>query len=145
MNTTIRQSRAPRRGRLAAIALTGAVAGVMLLPLGQGMASASVGFPAVEAGGPPPSKPAPVVKTRVVHREKPVLRNPRWHQPRIDIIVDNHNHSRNNNRHHVHRRHEDHKHEEVKYEPVREELEQAEETATATNNNNPWWWPEELS
>ncbi|MCF6467794.1 hypothetical protein FAF44_05125 [Nonomuraea sp. MG754425] len=110
------------------------------------MASASVGFPAVEAGGPPPSKPAPVVKTRVVHREKPVLRNPRWHQPRIDIIVDNHNHSRNNNRHHVHRRHhEDHKHEEVKYEPVREELQQADETATATNNNNPWWWPEELS
>ncbi|MFC7590278.1 hypothetical protein ACFQYP_46235 [Nonomuraea antimicrobica] len=42
----------------------------MLLPLDLGVASASTGFPAVEAGGPP-SKPAPtrhVTKTRYVPR-----------------------------------------------------------------------------
>ncbi|GAA3645310.1 hypothetical protein GCM10022224_004870 [Nonomuraea antimicrobica] len=163
MNTKIRQSRAPRHGRLAAVALAGAVAGTMLLPLDLGVASASTGFPAVEAGGPP-SKPAPtrhVTKTRYVPREKPILHVPhRWRPPRLDVIVDNDN--RSHNRHHRFHRHHDwfrherlrhepfrheHRHDPVKEEPVKEEpmKEEPIREEPIRNDDRKWWWPEELS
>nr|WP_262380578.1 hypothetical protein [Nonomuraea sp. PA05] len=127
MNTQI------RRGRLAALVLTGAVAGVVFLPLGVGVASASAGFPAVQAGGPP-SEPVRHV-TKYVPREKPVLHNPRYHMPRIDVIVHNDNYSRNE------RRHERLKHEPVKQEPVKEEPVKEEPIKDDKVDNDKWWWP----
>ncbi|MEO3803277.1 hypothetical protein [Nonomuraea sp. B1E8] len=72
----------------------------MFLPLGQGVASASAGYVAVEAGGPPSAPVRHVSKPRRVVREKPILRSPRWRPPKIDIIV--HNLNRNKNRHRRH-------------------------------------------
>ncbi|GAA2825196.1 hypothetical protein GCM10020220_012270 [Nonomuraea rubra] len=135
VNTQIRQSRAPRQGRLAALALTGAVAGVMFLPLGVGVASASAGYPAVEAGGPPSAPVKHVTKTKYVPREKPILHNPRYHMPRIDVIVHNDNYSRNE-RHHEHLRHKPVKEEPVKEEPVKEEP-----VKDDKDENDKWWWP----
>ncbi|MEO3789791.1 hypothetical protein ABGB14_06240 [Nonomuraea sp. B10E15] len=77
----------------------------MFLPLGQGVASASAGYVAVEAGGPPSAPVRHVSKPRRVVREKPILRNPHWHPPRIDIIV--HNLNRNKNKHRRHHHHQD--------------------------------------
>ncbi|GAA2215340.1 hypothetical protein GCM10009850_108070 [Nonomuraea monospora] len=132
MNTQI------RRGRLAALVLTGAVAGVVFLPLGVGVASASAGFPAVQAGGPP-SEPVRHV-TKYVPREKPVLHNPRYHMPRIDVIVHNDNYSRNE-RHHERLKHEPVKHEPVKEEPVKEEPIKDEPIKDDKVDNDKWWWP----
>ncbi|MFF4624552.1 hypothetical protein [Nonomuraea jabiensis] len=90
MNTNSRRT----RGRLAALAITGAVAGVMLL--GQGVATATT------AGGPPaPRKVTRVVQQaapRVVSQEKPVyIPRPIW-QGRQRAIVDVENRNRNFNR-----------------------------------------------
>ncbi|MFI7617486.1 hypothetical protein ACIBP6_40320 [Nonomuraea terrae] len=99
-----------------ALALTGAVAGVMFLPLGQAVAGASTGFPAVEAGGPPPQpakaapRPAPRAKPRVVTRvrkEKPVIVMPprhrhHRHHRNIEAFIENDNF----NRGHKHDRHQ---------------------------------------
>jgi hypothetical protein len=94
--------------RLAALAITGAVAGVMLLPLGLGVASAST------AGGPPaPRKVTRVVQQaapRVVSHEKPVF-IPRFiREGRERVFVDVENRNRNLNRHERRRenRHHDH-------------------------------------
>ncbi|MED7924146.1 hypothetical protein SMD20_07880 [Nonomuraea sp. LP-02] len=96
------QSRAPRRARFAALALTGAAASIMILPVGLGVACASTIVPTVEAGGAPPKPVKHVTQTRYVTREKPVLRSPRMRLPRVDVIVDNYND--NFNRHHRFRR-----------------------------------------
>lgn len=144
MNTRIPQSRAPRHGLFAALALTGAAATAMLLPLGMGVASANAGFSTVQAGGPPaPSKP--VYKPRYVPREKPILRNPHYRPPRIDVIVDNRNHSRNRNpRHHFERHHEAVKPTPVKtVKPVKEVPVKDEVKPDKWDDGN-WWWPEEL-
>ncbi|WP_146615417.1 hypothetical protein [Nonomuraea aridisoli] len=109
-----------------ALALTGAVAGVMFLPLGQAVAGASTGFPAVEAGGPPPRpkaapRPAAPARPRVithVRKEKPILVMPkRRHHHRehrnIDAIIDNFNFNdgrKREARHHRHHRHQHHHH-----------------------------------
>jgi hypothetical protein len=142
VNTRIPQSRAPRHGLFAALALTGAAASVMLLPLGMGVASASAGFSTVQAGGPP----APVkhvYKPSYVPREKPILRNPHYRPPRIDVIVDNRNHSRNH-----HPRHRFERREEVKpapvVKPVKEEPVKEDVKPDKYDDGN-WWWPEELS
>ncbi|MBB5776045.1 hypothetical protein [Nonomuraea jabiensis] len=104
MNTNSRRT----RGRLAALAITGAVAGVMLL--GQAVASATT------AGGPPaPRKVTRVVQQaapRVVSHEKPVF-IPRFiREGRERVFVDVENRNRNFNRHerrrNVMHRHHDH-------------------------------------
>ncbi|MCK2220362.1 hypothetical protein MF672_042155 [Actinomadura sp. ATCC 31491] len=149
MNINMRQSRTPRRARFAALALTGAVTGVMFLPaVGLGVACASVGIPAVQAGGPP--EPAPVhhvSKPRYVPREKPVLRSPRWQPPYIDVIVDNDNQSRNEKRRH---KHESVKHEEPKPEPVKhvtppehdyDHDDDHDYDHDDDQDNGNWWWP----
>ncbi|MGR6923545.1 hypothetical protein ACU635_55595 [[Actinomadura] parvosata] len=106
----------------------------MLLP---GVAGASAGFPAVQAGGPPAEPVRHVTKTRYVPREKPVLHNPRYHMPRIDIIVHNDNHSRNE-----HRRHENFKHEDVKEEPVKDDkIDHTPVKEDHDHDNDKWWWP----
>ncbi|MGA4987653.1 hypothetical protein [Nonomuraea bangladeshensis] len=99
-----RQTWAPRRGRFAALALTGAAASIMILPVGLGVACASTIVPTVEAGGAPPKPVKHVTQTRYVTREKPVLRSPRMRLPRVDVIVDNIND--NINLHRRHRRHD---------------------------------------
>ncbi|WP_165977484.1 hypothetical protein [Nonomuraea diastatica] len=91
----------------------------MFLPLGQGMASASAGYIAVEAGGPPSAPVRHVSKPRHVPREKPILRNPHWHPPKIDIIV--HNLNRNKNKHRRHHHPEDVKVKVVKKENIKKE------------------------
>ncbi|TDC10205.1 hypothetical protein E1267_05040 [Nonomuraea longispora] len=70
--------------------------------MGQGVASASAGYVAVEAGGPPSAPVRHVSKPRRVSKEKPILRSPRWRPPKIDIIV--HNLNRNKNKHRRHHR-----------------------------------------
>lgn len=145
MNTNIRQ---PRYGRFAALAMAaGAAAAVMFLPLGAGVASANAGYSTVQAGGPP-SAPAPVrhvSKPRYVPREKPILHNPRWRPPNIDVFVHNRNHSRNDkhrfDRHREHVRPEVVKPEPVKPEPVKPEPVKDE---PVKDENGEWWWPDEL-
>jgi hypothetical protein len=114
----------------------------MFLPLGMGVASASAGSPAVEAGGPPSEPVRHVTKTRYVPREKPILHNPRYHMPRIDVIVDNDNYSRNERRH-EHGRHEPVKRPPVKQEPVKEEpvKEEPVKEEPVKDDNDQWWWP----
>ncbi|TDE54492.1 hypothetical protein E1295_15300 [Nonomuraea mesophila] len=75
----------------------------MFLPVGQGVASASAGYVAVEAGGPPSAPVRHVSKPRRVSKEKPILRSPRWRPPKIDIIVHNLNRNKNKHRRHHHR------------------------------------------
>ncbi|WP_157547985.1 hypothetical protein [Nonomuraea candida] len=120
--------------------------------MGTGVAGASAGFPAVQAGGPPvESKPVRhVYKPKYVPREKPVLHNPRWRPPKVDVIVDNHNHSRNENKHRHHKHHEnvkhedvkhdDVKHDDVKYEPVKDKYDDYGYESGDHDRNN-WWWP----
>ncbi|MEV0618458.1 hypothetical protein AB0I81_34380 [Nonomuraea sp. NPDC050404] len=136
--------RQARRARYAALALTGAVASVMFLPLATGTAGATAGFSTVQAGGPP-SEPRPA---RYVSREKPVLHNPRWRPPNIDVYIHNGNESRND------RRHKDLKHEDVKPDPVKDDspdkVDKVDddvkyEPDKHENDNDKWWWPEELS
>ena len=119
-----RQSRAPRRGRFAALALTGAAASIMIIPGGLGVACASVMVPTVEAGGAPPKPVKHVTQTHYVTREKPILRGPRWQRPpRVDVIVDNYNDNfnrRHNRRHRQDFFRHDFKHEDIKKEyPVK--------------------------
>ncbi|MCP2361618.1 hypothetical protein HD597_008638 [Nonomuraea thailandensis] len=111
----------------------------MFLPLGMGVASASAGFPAVEAGGPPSEPVRHVTKTRYVPREKPILHNPRYRMPRIDVIVDNDNYSRNE-RHHEHR-HVPIKRKPVKVEPPVKEEPVKEEPVKEEPVKDDWWWP----
>jgi hypothetical protein len=147
VNTNIRQ---PRYGRLAALAMAGAVASVMFLPLGVGVASASAGYSTVQAGGPP-SAPAPVkhvYKPRYVPREKPILRNPHWRPPNIDVFVHNRNHSRNEERRHHrfdHRR-ENVKPEVVKPEPVKpiKPIEPIKDDKPVKEEPGEWWWPDDM-
>ncbi|MEV0388793.1 hypothetical protein [Nonomuraea sp. NPDC050643] len=111
----------------------------MFLPLGMGVASASTGFSTVQAGGPP-SAPAPVrhySKPRYVPREKPLLRNPRWRPPRIDVSIENDNESHNAHKRRVERRREEIK-PIVKPEPVKEEKEQ--EPEPEKHDDGRWWW-----
>ncbi|MEV4115994.1 hypothetical protein [Nonomuraea sp. NPDC049695] len=78
-----------------AVALTGAVAGLMFLPFGQGVAGASAGFPAVQAGGPP--APAPQAAPRVHVQKKIVHHRPHRHRnfEEADVQIFNRNNSFN--------------------------------------------------
>ncbi|SDH56296.1 hypothetical protein [Nonomuraea jiangxiensis] len=87
----------------------------MFLPLAQGVAGASAGFPAVQAGGPP--APAP----RVVHVPRPVVRHhvkrpcircvrPPHHFNREHVRINVHNFNHNFNRDDQHRRHIERRH-----------------------------------
>ncbi|MFB4284600.1 MULTISPECIES: hypothetical protein [unclassified Nonomuraea] len=146
MNTKIRQSWAPRHGRLAALALTGAIAaGVMALPLGMGVANASAGFPSVQAGGPPAEPVKHVSKPRYVPREKPILHHPRWRPPNIDVIIDNDNRSRNRQHHRFDRRHEEVRRDVVKPEPVKDDKEdKIDKIEPEKRDDGNWWWPDGL-
>ncbi|WP_020540381.1 hypothetical protein [Nonomuraea coxensis] len=120
--------------------------------MGLGVACASVVVPTVEAGGAPPQPVKHVTKTRYVPREKPVLRGPRWRPPRIDVIVDNDNFSRNHTprpRHHHEEFKHDFKHEDIKkVDPVKEdkpereydENDEYDQTGFDFGREN-WWWP----
>ncbi|MFG2075311.1 hypothetical protein [Nonomuraea maritima] len=73
----------------------------MFIPVSQAVAGVSAGFPAVEAGGPPPKPakaapaPRPVRVVKQIRREKPVLLPPRsrrsWRHDNVDAVVDNFN------------------------------------------------------
>ncbi|MFI7133919.1 hypothetical protein ACIBQ1_50150 [Nonomuraea sp. NPDC050153] len=74
----------------------------MLLPMGQGTATASAGLPAVDAGGPPQPTPRKVTRVvqqaapKVVSHEKPVfVPRPIWQRQHVRVIVDNHNRNLN--------------------------------------------------
>ncbi|MFC4114547.1 hypothetical protein [Nonomuraea zeae] len=136
MNTQI------RRGRLAALAMTGAVASVMFLPLGLGVAYASAGFSTVQAGGPP-EQVHHVTKPRYVPREKPILRNPHWRPPNIDVFVHNRNDSHNKKR--FDRHHEVVRPNPVKPTPVKPEPVKPEPIEPDKHDDGDWWWPEDVS
>ncbi|MEU6713561.1 hypothetical protein ABZ897_18915 [Nonomuraea sp. NPDC046802] len=126
-----------RRTRFAALALAGAFAGSLFLPLGQGVATASAGYPTVEAGGPPAPRHRAAPRVRVqaaprIIREKPVLRrhHRNWEHQNIRVILenDNENFNRGDRRHRFDHRQirpriEEHK-EEHKKEPWEEQWSQ---------------------
>jgi hypothetical protein len=97
----------------------------MFLPLGQAGAGASAGYPAVEAGGPPPpaprvvhravprAKPAPVVhirKERPIVRHRPHRHHRHWDNIEVDVFNRNHNLNRDHRRHRQHHDHINHEH-----------------------------------
>ncbi|TMR08121.1 hypothetical protein ETD86_49130 [Nonomuraea turkmeniaca] len=88
----------------------------MFLPLGQGVAAANAGFPAVQAGGPPQPAPRAVPQVR---REKPILRAPRHRWPRIEVDIrnENDNINKHDRKHRFHQ--EDFKREDVKPDDVK--------------------------
>ncbi|MET7336054.1 hypothetical protein [Nonomuraea sp. NPDC005650] len=70
--------------------------------MGQGTATASAGFHAVDAGGPPAPTPRRVTRVvrqaapRVVNHERPVfIPRPIWQRQNARVIVDNHNRNLN--------------------------------------------------
>lgn len=130
-----------RRGRYAMLAVAAAASSVIFLPLAQGVASASAGYHTVQAGGPP--APAPVrhvTKVRHVPKEKRVLHNPRFHMPRIRVIIHNRNHNKN-------RRHELRHHRPARVQPQEVEVNNEvpeEEVENGPEYDGRWWWPNEL-
>ncbi|MFG1696045.1 hypothetical protein [Nonomuraea sp. NPDC049309] len=133
-----------RRGRYAMLAVAAAASSVIFLPLAQGVASASAGYHTVQAGGPPaPAAPVRhVTKVRHVAKEKPVLHNPRFHLPRIRVIIHNRNH--NKNRRHELRHHRTQKVQAQEVEQPNVELPEEEVENEPVRNDGRWWWPNEL-